>query len=459
MTVFARLRASHLGPAEPLRVLAASGQLGFGIPEPALRAGFGRAPHVIAADMGSLDPGPAYLGSDNMAASPALARRDLRLVLEGALACDAPLLIGSAGTAGAAPHLAATEALLREVAREAGVSLRLATIAADIPPDLALRSALTPIGPIDADIDGSAHIVAQMGMRAMLRALDGGADVVLAGRACDTAPFAAVPVALGFDKGLAMHMAKILECTSLACTPGGRDAMLATMEGDAFTLESMNPARAATPLSVAAHALYEQADPHRIDEPGGWADLSAARYEAVDARRCRVSGTRWHDASALRVKIEGAGMVGHRTLLLAAAADPTFIAQSEALLAGVDAAVAALLPRDPEAPWQLSFRRYGIDGVTDWPAAPDPLPRELFLLGEILAPDQDTARSVAAAARQHLLHLGFEGRQTTAGNLAFPVAPPELDTGPAYAFTLHHLMAVPSLDALDALFPITYHDL
>ncbi len=459
MSAFARLRASHPGPAAPLRVLAASGQLGFGIPERALQEGIARAPHVIAADMGSLDPGPAYLGSGRMAASPALVRRDMRLILEGARACDAPLLIGSAGTAGAAPHVAATEALLREVARALGLSLRLATIAADIAPDMIRSSRLTPLGPINADVEGSAHIVAQMGMRAVLRALEGGADVVLAGRACDTAPFAAVPVALGFAKGPAMHMAKILECTSLACSPGGRDAMLATLEGDAVTFESMHPDRAATPLSVAAHALYEQADPHRIDEPEGWADLSAARYEALDARRCRVTGTRWNAAGTLRVKIEGAGRVGHRAVLLSAVADPTFIAQSGALLAGVADAVAALVPRDPAAPWQLAFRRYGIDGVTDWPAPPDPLPRELFLLGEVLAADAETARTVAAAARQHLLHLGFEGRQATAGNLAFPIAPPELDAGPAYAFTLHHLMEVPSLHALDALFPVTYHEL
>ncbi|MFC7541430.1 hypothetical protein ACFQU2_20920 [Siccirubricoccus deserti] len=40
MSVIARLREDGPRPGQPLRVLAASGQLGNGIPEPALRAGW-----------------------------------------------------------------------------------------------------------------------------------------------------------------------------------------------------------------------------------------------------------------------------------------------------------------------------------------------------------------------------------------------------------------------------------
>lgn len=47
---------------ERLRVLSASGQLGYGIPEKALQAGMARRPDFIGCDMGSIDPGPAYLG-------------------------------------------------------------------------------------------------------------------------------------------------------------------------------------------------------------------------------------------------------------------------------------------------------------------------------------------------------------------------------------------------------------
>lgn len=463
MSAFARLAAEWPGPDAELRVLAASGQLGLGIPEKAFQAGVARHPHVIAADMGSIDPGPVYLGAGTMAASPVMAKRDLGLVLKAARDLDAPLLIGSAGTAGGESHIRAVETLLREVAGGLGLSFRLATIGADVSAPMVQSAAadgrLTSIGPIDADVDNSVAIVAQMGQRPFAKALQEGAEVILAGRACDTAPFAVVPVLLGYPKGPAVHMAKILECTSLCCEPGGRDAMLATLKGYAFTLESMNATRAATPTSVAAHALYEQADPACVYEPEGHVDLSVARYAALDDRRVAVSGAIWHKAATPSVKIEGARFLGHRVVMMAGVADPGVIANSDDILAGVKTAVADLIPPDPDAPWHLSFRRYGIDGVLDWPTHPVAEPREIFILGECIARDVETARAVASAARQHLLHWGFKGRLSTGGNLAFPITPPELDAGPAYAFSLYHIMHLNNWEALDALFPITFHDI
>jgi hypothetical protein len=298
-----------------------------------------------------------------------------------------------------------------------------------------------------------------MGQRAFAKALAEGADVILAGRACDTAPFAVIPVLLGYPKGPAVHMAKILECTSLCCEPGGRDAMLATLVEHGFTLESMNPTRAATPLSVAAHALYEQSDPTCVFEPEGHVDLSGAHYTALDARRVHVSGAVWHDATQPSVKVEAARPIGHRIVMLAGVTDPGFIAASSEILAGVYEMIAEMIPQTPQAPWSLRFRRYGIDGVMDWPTPPITAPREVFLYGECTAADAETARAVAAAARQQLLHWGFDGRLCTGGNLAFPVTPPELDAGPAYAFSLYHIMQLDTWEALDALFPITLHDI
>ncbi|NNE88128.1 MAG: hypothetical protein HKN27_08635, partial [Silicimonas sp.] len=157
MSAFSRLAAQWPGPDAELRVLAASGQLGLGIPKKAFQAGVARNPHVIAADMGSIDPGPVYLGSGQMAASPMMAKRDLGLVLKAARDLNVPLLIGSAGTAGGAPHLVEVENLLRQVAGELGLSFKLATITADVPQALVRSAAadghLASIGPIKAHID------------------------------------------------------------------------------------------------------------------------------------------------------------------------------------------------------------------------------------------------------------------------------------------------------------------
>lgn len=455
MSALERLKARRAREGGPLRVLSGSGQLGYGIPAASFEAGLARHPHVIGCDMGSIDPGPYYLGSGEMAASPALARRDLALVLRGARALDVPLIVGSAGTAGAAPHLEATLAMVREIARAEGLRFRLASIRADVSADavIAARAAgrLRPLGPIpepDEAVLRTSRIVAQMGTEAVVRALEAGADVVVAGRACDTAIFAAVPAALGLALGPAMHMAKIVECTSLCCVPGGRDAMLAELEAESFVLESLHPDRHATPVSVAAHALYEQDDPFTVHEPDGTLDLTGAVYEAVDGHRTRVSGARWTPSPRPTVKVEGAIREGERAVLVAAAADPAFIARAETILAAVEAATRSIV----ETPFRLYPRLYGKGGVSLAGPPPAADPAEVALVVECVAPTREAARGALAAFRQHLLHHGFEGRLSTGGNLAFPLTPPELDAGPAYRFSLYHVMEV---DALAPLFPVT----
>jgi sugar phosphate isomerase/epimerase len=99
---------------ELCRVLGASGQLGYGVPTPAFDAGLERRPLLIGCDMGSIDIGPYYLGSGELATAPAATRRDLRKVLLGARRLDVPLVIGSAGSAGGKPHLDKTLAIIRE---------------------------------------------------------------------------------------------------------------------------------------------------------------------------------------------------------------------------------------------------------------------------------------------------------------------------------------------------------
>ena len=463
MSLIDRLR-DRLRARPPLRALGASGQLGYGIPEPALLAGLAREPHFIGCDMGSVDPGPAYLGSGKMATSPETTRRDLTMVLKGARAADVPLLIGTVGTAGAAPHLAATADLVREIAREHGLHFRLATIAADIPKDLVRdalrRGRVRSLGAMpaltEAAIDGTRHLVGQMGTEAFRRALEAGADVVLAGRACDTAIFSTIPIMMGYPVGPSIHMAKIIECASICCDPGGRDAILGVLEGDSFVLESMNPARAATPLSVAAHALYEQEDPDKIEEPDGTLDLRGVRYAPIDARRVRVSGADFHHRAAPTVKIEGAGAVGERAVLLCATTDPRVIANLDAILAAVDATAASMLTRDGVRDYTLGTRRYGLGGVSIFPGAAAPTGTEVFLLTECIAPTAERARSVLGTFKQYLLHHGFPGRLSTGGNIAFPLTPPEISAGPAYRFTAYHVMDV---DALAPLFPVAIEDI
>ena len=457
MSAFAKAIDSYRRTKGAFRALSASGQLGYGIPEPALKRGFERAPHIVGADMGSVDPGPYYLGSGKMATARRTTKRDLRLCLVGARKHDVPLVIGTAGTAGGDTHLAQTVEILAEIAREEGLKFKLATIRAEMPRDLVKKAAkagrITSIGPIgkltDAEIDGAARIVGQMGTSAFERAIDREPDVIVAGRACDTAIYTGLCARLGLAMAPAMQMAKIIECASICCVPGGRDAMLGTLEGDSFVLESMNPSRRATPVSVAAHSLYEQADPNSVIEPEGTLHLEKARYEAVDDHRCRVSGARFEPAKRWTVKIEGATRVGSRTVYVAGSTDPVFIAKHKEIIAGVETIIRELVPPDPAQPYQLHFRFYGLGVVMGQPVSQ--LPEEIGVVVECIASNDDEAHAVIATAKQYLLHHGYPGRISTAGNLAFPFTPPEMHAGDAYRFSVYHIMEV---DDLAPLFPV-----
>ena len=464
MSASGRILAELRRNRRPMRFLGASGQLGYGIPTPAFNAGLARMPDLIGCDMGSIDIGPTYLGKGEMATSPEATRRDLRKVLQGARSIDVPLVIGSAGSAGAGPHLDATLELIRDIARADGLSFRMAVIRADMERPMLLQAlhegrivGLDDMPDMtEADIRDSSHIVGQMGMGAFRRALEADVDVIVAGRACDTSIFAALPTMLGFPTGLSVHMAKIIECASLCCVPGGRDSILAVLDDEGFVLESMNPDRRATPTSVAAHSLYEQSDPFTVYEPEGALHLGAARYEAVDDRRTRVTGATWTDTDAPTIKMEGALKIGERAVLLAGAADPRFIAQSKEILPKLAELVRELVCEDTPQDYTLRFRVYGVDGVRMVVPEGEATPGEAFIMGECIAPTRERASEVVRTCKQYLLHYGYPGRLSTAGNLAFPFTPPEISLGAAYRFNVYHLLRV---DDPDALFPMTVETL
>ena len=459
MSAIGRLLDDFSRRRRPLRSLGASGQLGYGIPTLAFEAGLARAPDMIGVDMGSIDIGPAYLGGAKMAPTRVGAKRDLRKVLRAARRLEIPLIVGSAGSAGARPHLDETLDIIREIAREDGLAFRMAVVAADVP-RAEIKQAITAgrVRPMDsmppltaADVDAASHIVGQLGLEAFRRALERDVDVVVLGRACDTGIFASIPAMLDFAPGISMHMAKIIECASLCCVPGGRDSILGILDDEGFELESMAPNRAATPSSVAAHSLYEQADCYEIREPSGCADLRHVTYRALDARRTRVEGATFQSAPRSTLKLEGAVKIGYRALLLAGAADPQFITRHVEIFTAVSRVVRELVCEDAIEDYRLGFRLYGVDGVAAWAEPLAHMPREAFVMGECIAPTAERAEEVIRTTKQYLLHHGYEGRLSTAGNLAFPFTPPEVMLGEAYRFNIFHLMDV---DDMARLFPV-----
>lgn len=440
-----------------LRILSPTAILGYGFPESSFRAGLARHPHLIAVDAGSVDPGPYYLGAGVSFTDRAAVKRDLRLILVAGRELDIPVVIGTAGGAGARPHVEWTESIIREVAAEEGLTFRLAVIHADLPPGM-LRQALAtgdlrplPPGPeaTAADVQESRHVVAQMGVEPFVRALEAGAQVVLAGRAYDPAVFAAEPIRRGYDAGLALHLGKILECAAIAATPGsGGDCMLGVLRDDHFLLEPLNPDRACTVTSVAAHSLYEKTNPYLLPGPGGLLDLTETRFLPESERVVRVEGSRFVPAAEHTVKLEGARRVGFRTVSIAGARDPAFIASLDDILAAVETRVRDNFASVPADEYRLLFHVYGKNAVMG-PLEPHPVPgHEIGIVIEAVADTQELADTICGFARSTMLHHGYPGRISTAGNLAFPYSPSDFKAGAVYQFSLYHLLRVDDPDAL-----------
>lgn len=444
-----------------ITVLAPTGTLGYGFGAEALRRGMSLRPDVIAVDAGSTDPGPHYLGSGETLVSRFSMKRELTDLIKASRTAGIPLIVGSAGGAGCKSHVDWTVDIVREIARETGLKFKLATIYADIPLERVIAAIrASEVQDFEAgtkltedDIRASVAMVAQMGHEPICKALDGKADVIIAGRSCDDSVIAAYPIWRGGDLALAIHMGKILECGAFSAEPFAMDVMLGTLERDHFFLEPGAIERRASVKSVAAHTLYEREDPFTQGGPGHELDLSACRFSPDGDRRVRVEGARARKTDYY-VKLEGAKRMGYRSVSIAGVRCPTMISRIDGILE--DARTKTLAYFAP-AKLQIGYHVYGRNGVMQHMERPrNSLSHELGLVIDTVAPDQDLAHAACHHLSGSLLHTHFPGQFNTSGNLAFPYSPSELDAGPVYEFSAYHLMRVITPTEL---FPVSYEDL
>ena len=443
-------------------MLSTSGILGYGYAEASLRIGMARNPQVIGCDGGSTDPGPHYLGSGTSFCSRLSVKRDLKLMLQAAVAAKIPCIIGTSGGAGGEPHLQDTAALVREIAREEKLSFRMALIHAE--QDKAVLTArigrtrpLAKLAPLDAaTIDRATRIVGMMGPEPIARALDAGAQVILAGRSSDPAQWAAPAIRAGMAPAPSWYAGKMLECGAEPTTPKEPDCLLVTVHDDHIICEPPNPIRRCTPLSVANFALHENSSPTHHVEPGGLLDTSDVTFTAVTDRAVKVAGMTWTPAETYTVKLEGVELAGYRAISICATRDPVLIGQIADYLATHRAKVAAKAAAFgvPADSYRMSVRTIGRDAVmAGWEPVKTTTSHELGFILEVLADSQDIANAVLAMARTSLLHADFPGRLCKEGNMAFPFSPSDIPLGELYRFSIFHVVAP---DDPYEMFPIDY---
>ncbi len=447
-----------------VRIVSPGGSLGYGTDAGSLQRALSLGVDVIGADSGSTDMGPYYLGSGRPYHSRATMKRDLRLVLRAGLAGHLPVLIGNAGGAGADAHLEWARSIVQEIAREDGMTFKLAVVHAEQEKEY-LRERLragkvTPMpgAPVlrEERLESCERLVAQMGVEPFIEALDEGADVVLAGRACDSGIYAAYPVRAGVEVGLALHMGKILECGAMsAVPPTGRDCLMAIMQDSQFEILAPNPEREVTPYSVAAHMVYEVEHPYLQGEPTGILDFSEVKFEPTGRRSTMVNGTRFHEHPMPTLRFEGAERVGYRSFVLGGIRDPFLIEQIDDYTAGCTRQTLELAGVDDTV--DIRWILYGRDGVMgDMEPERDAPVHELGVLAEVLAPSQEVAHDVAALLEARMIGFAYRGAKTRTAHVAFPFSPLVNDTGPVYRFSVLHVAELERRSDLTGLFPIEY---
>ena len=425
-----------------MKIVSLCGLLGYGYSEEALNIAFQEKVDYVGVDAGSTDPGPFYLGSGKSFTDRGAVKRDLALAIPKALAHKAPFIIGSAGGAGSNVHTDWLVDIIKEIAIEQKLSFKLAIIYSDVSKvyvsEKLSAGKMIPMSetfPLTEQmVAESERIVSQIGIAPIIKALENKADIIVTGRACDTAIYAAPCIYEGYPEGLAFHMAKIMECGAMCSEPvAAADVMQGYMHKEYFELCPANPARRCTVERVAAHTLYEQTNPYYIYEPDGVVDLTDAKFSQIDERTVRISGAIFREGAEKTLKLEGVKKVGYRTVCFGGIYDPLTIENIDKIEEIVSSFVNQNTTVD-EAQYTLQFRHYG---------GPE---SDLGILIDVVGNTQEIADTICSLARSRMLHCDYSGRKSSAGNIAFPFSPSDIHVGAVYEFSVFHLAKVDSLD-------------
>jgi hypothetical protein len=436
-----------------IRILSPTGVLGAGYKLSSLERGISLKPHFIACDAGSTDSGPAYLGSGQPKLSRDAVKRDLRHLLLARNALKVPLIIGSCGTSGRDVGVDLVDAMAREIAAEENLKFRLATIKSDQDPGYLKKryreGRIKPLNPaphIDESVFERSHVVGMMGIEPIVAALQENVDVILAGRASDTSLFAAVPSMMGADPGLNWHAAKTIECGAACAVNPSADGLFVHMYEDHYDVEPLDLQNRLTPQSVAAHTLYENANPFYITEPSGVLDTEMAEYEAISDRAVRVSKARFKHAQTYTIKLEGSELVGYQTIIIGGIRDNVIIGRLPELLKMAQAYFKNKIEDifqgkvDPSS-IDIRYRIYGINGVLgEFEPVMTQFGHEVGVLITITAPSQELASKIATFVAHASSHLPIPEYQGLVSSIAYPFSPPEIDRGALYRFSLNHVV-------------------
>lgn len=444
-------------------VLAAAGMLGSSFDKVGFYAALEKHPDVIGCDSGTTDSGPFFPGAGVPRMNRKAAKRDLELMITEGIKRGIPVLIGSAGTAGADPNVDWMIEIVREIASENKIHFKLAEIKTEITREqLKKYMDAGRFHPLEGspeftenDLETLTRCISVIGAEPYIKAIRDGAQVVIAGRSSDTAIYAAVPMMNGLDNGFAWHAGKVLECGTLATVFEKRHgAMLAWVREDSASMEPGNPEMAVSPVSIVSHTLYENVNPFKLVEPGITTYTDTSWYEAENDRRVKITGTRF-EKTPYTIKLEGVRFEGYRRVAIAGVSDPLILQQMDTWMEKVKQdsfdKIRQGMGLEPDKDYRYRTIIYG--------NPKDPDTETVGVLFDIVTLREKDADGIISNIWHTALHVPIPAWVGGQSQTAFPFSPPTLQTmngGATYSFCLNHVIDVD--DPLETC-RFTYYDL
>lgn len=438
--------------SKEVKIIAPCGILGYGYPIKSFMNGVKEGVDAIIVDAGSTDAGPHKLGAGVSIVSRLAVKKDLTPMIVEGKKLGIPVIIGSAGGTGTKNQVLWTLEIINEILFENNIQVKIATIYSDFEKEYIKKSLHSnKIKPLtknirqlsDKDIDETTAIVAQMGHEPIVEALKESPDIIVCGRAYDPAPFAAMCIYNGFDEGLAYHLGKVLECGALCAEPGTtKDCIMGIITKDSVIIKPLSDERKCLKTSVAAHTFYEKEHPFLLKGPGTILNLKNSQFNQVTDHAVEIKYSQIQHTKEYYIKLEGAKRVSYKTFVVAGVRDPLMIERLEEIEEKAEMQVREYFSEISEDDYQINYINYGINGVLGDCEYEVSRGHEIGLMIEVYAITQDLANTICASLRSTILHFGYEGRKSTAGNLAFPQAPSDVPFGAVYEFSIYHLMEV-----------------
>ena len=433
----------------PIKVLVPSGVLGLGFDLEALNKGVKNNPDIISIDGGSTDSGPYSLGSGTSKYSRAAIKAEWKNLMIAREKANVPLVIGSCGTCGTNGMVDWMENITIELAEELNQNIKIAKLYCQQEKNFIKKnfqlSKIFPLNPApmlnDQLIEEMTNIVALAGAEQIQECINTGAEIILAGRTTDTAIISALPLMKGANPGSSWHGAKVAECGALCSTNPTSGVVMVEFDKTGFTVEPMSKNAFCTSETVAAHMLYENADPYILHEPGGYMDVTFSNYYNIDKKKVRVEGAKWHFSKQYSVKLEGAKIAGYQASLLVLLRDKNYVENVQKWTAKLSKFLKKEINERMSidtSEYSLEFRHIGLNSTLGELEKNIRNPVEVGVLCLITSKNK-ISTEIAKLINPFLLHFPLSSSEELP-TFAFPFSPAHSDRGCVYEFALNHIL-------------------